>query len=177
MSSSFVTPIDCSLQGSSVHGISQATNTGVGYHFLLQGVFPTQELNPCLLLGRWIPYHWATWEALHYNVCAKSLQSYPTLCHHKDRRLSGSSVYGILQARILEWVSMPYSRGSFQPKDQTCVSSVSCVGRWILYHWHHLYILNVSDSFYLKSGQLNIKSIKSFIIESLNNLLYYYILR
>ena len=72
---------------------------------------------------------------------------------------------------------MPYSRGSFQPKDQTCVSYVSCVGRWILYHWHHLYILNVSDSFYLKSGQLNVKSIKSFIIESLNNLLYYYILR
>ena len=56
MSRSFVTPIDCSLQGCSVHGISQARNTGVGYHFLLQGVFPTQELNPCLLLGRWIPY-------------------------------------------------------------------------------------------------------------------------
>ena len=56
MSRSFVTPIDCSLQGCSVLGISQARNTGVGYHFLLQGVFPTQELNPCLLLGRWIPY-------------------------------------------------------------------------------------------------------------------------
>ena len=34
----------------------------------------------------------------------------------------GSSVHGILQARILEWVAIPLSRGSSQPKDQTCVS-------------------------------------------------------
>ena len=125
MSSSFVTPIDCSLQGSSVHGISQATNTGVGYHFLLQGVFPTQELNPCLLLGRWIPYHWATWEALHYNVCAKSLQSYPTLCHPMDCNLPGSSVHGILQARIPEWIAMPFSRGSSWSRDRTWVSRIA----------------------------------------------------
>ena len=34
----------------------------------------------------------------------------------------GSSVHGILQARILEWVAMPFSRGSSQPEDKTCVS-------------------------------------------------------
>ena len=39
-------------------------NTGVGCHFLLQGIFPTQWLNPSLLLGRWILYHWTIWEAL-----------------------------------------------------------------------------------------------------------------
>ena len=50
----------------------------------------------------------------------------------------GSSVHGILQAKILEWVAMPSSRGSFWHKDQTCISRVSCVGRWILYHWYHL---------------------------------------
>ena len=44
----------------------------------------------------------------------------------------GSSVHGISQARILEWVVMPSSRRSSQPKDQTCVS---CIGRRILYHW------------------------------------------
>ena len=38
-------------------------NAGVGCHFLLQGIFPTQGLNPCLLLSRWILYHWATREA------------------------------------------------------------------------------------------------------------------
>ena len=37
-------------------------NTGVGCDFLLQGIFLTQGLNPCLLLGRWILYQWATWE-------------------------------------------------------------------------------------------------------------------
>ena len=45
----------------------------------------------------------------------------------------GSSVHGILQARILEWVAMPSSRGSSQPRDWTCVSYVSNIGRWVLY--------------------------------------------
>ena len=48
-----------------------------------------------------------------------------------DCSLPGSSIYGILQARMLEWVAMPFSRGSSQPRDQT---HVSCIGRWILYH-------------------------------------------
>ena len=38
-------------------------NTGVGCHFLLQGIFPIQRSSPRLLLGRWILYHWATREA------------------------------------------------------------------------------------------------------------------
>ena len=40
------------------------------------------------------------------------------------------SVHGILQARVLEWVAMPSSRESSQPRDQT---RVSCFGMWILY--------------------------------------------
>ena len=44
----------------------------------------------------------------------------------------------ILQARILEWVATPSSRGSSQPRDGTCVSYVSCIGRQVLYHYHHL---------------------------------------
>ena len=50
----------------------------------------------------------------------------------------GSSVHGILQARTLEWVAMPSSRKSSQPRDQTRVSWVSCIGRRVLYHWRHL---------------------------------------
>ena len=42
---------------------------------------------------------------------AKLLQSYPTLCDPMDGSPPGSSVHGILQARILEWVAMPSSRG------------------------------------------------------------------
>ena len=47
----------------------------------------------------------------------------------------GSSVHGILQARILECVAIPFSRGSSRPRDRTFVSHVSCIGRRILYHW------------------------------------------
>ena len=53
-----------------------------------------------------------------------------------DCSLSGSSVHGIFQARILEQVAIFYSRGSSQPWDRTLdtVSCVSCVGRQVLYH-------------------------------------------
>ena len=50
-------------------------------------------------------------------MCAQALQSYLTLSDPMDYSLPGSSVHGILQAKILEWVAMPSSRGSSQPKD------------------------------------------------------------
>ena len=52
-------------------------------------------------------------------------QSCPTLCDPMDCNLPGSSVHGILQARTLEWVAIPFSRGSFQPKDWTQVSCIA----------------------------------------------------
>ena len=39
----------------------------------------------------------------------------------------GSSVHWILQARILEWITIPFSRGSSWPKDRTCISCISCI--------------------------------------------------
>ena len=48
-----------------------------------------------------------------------------TLCDTMDYSAPGSSVHGILQARILEWVAMPFSRGSSRPRDQTQVSCIS----------------------------------------------------
>ena len=45
-----------------------------------------------------------------------------TVCDPMDHSPAGSSVHGILQARILQWVAIPFSRGSSQPKDQTQVS-------------------------------------------------------
>ena len=64
----------------------------------------------------------------------KLLQLCPTLCNPIDCSPPGSSVHGILQARILEWVAMPSSRGSSRHRDQTCVTYVSCLGRQALYH-------------------------------------------
>ena len=46
------------------------------------------------------------------HAAAKSLQSHPTLCDPIDGSLLGSSVHEILQARILKWVAVPFSRGS-----------------------------------------------------------------
>ena len=51
-------------------------------------------------------------------------QSCPTLCDPTDCSPPGSSVYGILQVAILEWVAMPFSRGSSRPRDRTWVSSL-----------------------------------------------------
>ena len=53
-----------------------------------------------------------------HSICACPL-SCPTLCDPMDCSPPGSSVPGILQARILEWVAMPSFRGSSQPRDRT----------------------------------------------------------
>ena len=58
---------------------------------------------------------------------AQSLQLCPTLCDPMDHSLPGSSVHGIFPAGILEWVSVPSSRGSSWPRDQTHVSCISCI--------------------------------------------------
>ena len=55
-----------------------------------------------------------------------------------DCNLPGSSVHGILQAGILKWAVIFSSRGSFQPRDQTRVSYISCIGKGVLYHRCHL---------------------------------------
>ena len=57
-----------------------------------------------------------------FLVSAKSLQLCLTLYDPVDCSPLGSCVHGNLQARILEWVTIPSSRGSSQPRDQTCVS-------------------------------------------------------
>ena len=63
---------------------------------------------------------------------AQLLQLCPMLYDPTNCSPPGSSVPGILQARILEWIAIPFSRGSSWPRDRTCVS---CIGRWSLYHW------------------------------------------
>ena len=59
---------------------------------------------------------------------AQSLHSCLILCNSMDRSPPGFSVGGISQARALQWVARPSSRGSFQPRDRTFVSYVSCIG-------------------------------------------------
>ena len=66
-------------------------------------------------------------------VCVLRAQLCPTLCDPMDYSPPGSSVYGIPQAKILDRVAIPFSKGSPQPRDWTRVSRV--FGRQILCHW------------------------------------------
>ena len=115
-------PMDCSLPGSSVLGISQAR--------ILEWVvisFSRGSSRP--------RDHWANREAPFLLMCmlyAKLLQSRLTLCNPTDCSPPGSSVHGISLARILAWVVISFSRGSSQPRNWT---HISCIGRQILYHW------------------------------------------
>ena len=72
-----------------------------------------------LVLDRFLPF-------LSLKVKVLVVHSYLTLCDPIDFSPLGSSVHGILQARILEWVAIPFSRGSSQPRDRT---QVSCIQR------------------------------------------------
>ena len=80
---------------------------------------------------------WVNWNdliaALRVCVFVLVTELYLTLCNLMDYRPPGSSVHGILQARILEWVAIPFSRESSWPRDETLVFCVSCNGWWILY--------------------------------------------
>ena len=60
------------------------------------------------------------------SVKVSAAQSCPTLCDPLGCSLPGSSVHGILQARTLEWVAVPFSRGSSQPGDRPQVSCTAC---------------------------------------------------
>ena len=80
------------------------------------------------------------WDCVH----AESLQLCPILCDPMDHSPPGPSVHGTLQAWTLGWVAMPSSRWSSQPKEQTRVSYISCIGRRVLYHSCHLLRLHSS---------------------------------
>ena len=85
-----------------------------------------------LRCGEYLPWGKYWWKKVEVKVLVAQLC--PSLCDPMDCSLPGSSVHWILQARILEWVAMPSSRGSSWPRNQTHVSCISYIGRQILYH-------------------------------------------
>ena len=104
-------------------------NTGVGCHSLLQEVFSTQELNPGLPHCRQILYYlnYALFKMPSSWVCCCCLVTkwFPTLFDPMDYSPPNSSVHGISQVKILEWVAIFFSRGSSRPKDQTLIFCVA----------------------------------------------------
>ena len=70
-----------------------------------------------------------------YKACMLSHFSHVWLCDPVNYSLPGPSVHGISQARMLEWVVVPSSKGSFWLRDWVHVSCSSCIGRQVLYPW------------------------------------------
>ena len=118
-------PMDCSPPGSSVHEDSPGKNTGVGYHALLQGIFPKQGSNPDLPHCRQILYHLSPWEALwatrkahHVSFCQLGLllslastflglsQSYFSQVRSKSQHVSAECVISLVLSccnKNLKW--------------------------------------------------------------------------
>ena len=94
---------------------------------------------------------------IYVYICMKVevliTQLCPTPCNPTDSSPTGSSVHGILQARIVEWVVISYSRGSSRPRDRTQVSCIFCIGRHILYMLNHLGSLILCIVLYICQSQ------------------------
>ena len=97
--------------------------------------------------------HLKVWKYIQgFYICHKIIrcvcaQPTPTLSNPMDSSPPGSSVHGIFQARILDWVAISSSRGSSWPRDRPCVSCIFCIGREILYHWE---AGNYNNTFFFK---------------------------
>ena len=137
-------PIDCSLQGSSAHEILEARILEwVAISFSRGSSRPRNLTLVSCITGRSSTI-WATREAMSACLTGESSQrcSRNTVLLFSRSVVSnsgtpwaiprGSSVHGISQARILEWVPISFSRGSSRPRDWI---PISCIGRQILYHW------------------------------------------
>ena len=103
--------------------------------------FSMEHRWPDTLLGRkWVlrECDWLRNEEIWLHLLALILPMEDVwLCDPMDCSSPGSSVHGISQTRMLEWVAISFSRGSSQPREQTRISWVSCTGRWILYQLSH----------------------------------------
>ena len=143
-------PMDCGRPGSSVRGDSPGKNKELSCHFLLQGILPTQGSTRVSCLGRQILYHWATREDHWVYIWSEVAQSCPTLYDPVDCSPPGSSVLGILQARILEWVAISLllsnSLGDLWPRNLSIISvEAKNMLHWVK-KWHRLEDIHIQEN-------------------------------
>ena len=98
--------------------LPQSHQDTVGLEGLTPGVQATSQ---CISHLHCVTNH----HSLKVKVSKLLTQSCQTLCNAMDCSLPGSSIHKILQARILEWVAIPFSRGASRPRDRTQVSCTS----------------------------------------------------
>ena len=122
-------PIDCSSPGPSVHGISQTRLLERIAISSFRGSSWPKDWNcishiSCMAGGFFTdkppgkPWFRDEWVSEVTQLC-------PTLCDPMDCSLPGSSIHGIFQARVLEWLAISFSRGSSQLRDRTWVSCIA----------------------------------------------------
>ena len=109
---------------------SPGKNPGVDCHAPLQGLSESGILLHISTLLESFPIwvttdYWVEFTVLCSQAVSSVAQLCPILCDSMGCSPPGFSVHGILQARILEWVAVPFSRGSSQPRDRTCISSIA----------------------------------------------------
>ena len=102
--------------GLSPRGLKESDTNEQHFHFLLTQI---NFLKPFPLMWPYLG------SVLKRCMHVKSLQSCPTPCNPMDSSPPGSSVHGVSQARILEWVAILFSRGSSQSRDWTQVSCIA----------------------------------------------------
>ena len=83
---------------------------------------PTSKMTSHMFLANWCCFTWGFSQHHRFRVRTCVLSHFSHVCDPMDYSLPGSSVYGIFQARILEWVAITSSRGSFWPRDRTHIS-------------------------------------------------------
>ena len=111
------------------HHSSKASILLCSVFFIVQLSHPYMTTGKTTALTRW-----TFGDPILYVCCCCCLvtKSCPTLRDPMNCSLPGSSIHGISQARILEWVAIFFSRGSSWPRDWI---HISCFGRQNLYHW------------------------------------------
>ena len=122
-------------------GASANSVMGTQLTFCLQLLTRYDDFPSCIFRYRWFPLCLSALlfsQTHHARLHAKLLQSCLTPCNPVDHSLPGSSVHGILQSRILEWVAIPFFRGSSRLRNWTRISYVACVGSQVLYDCRHL---------------------------------------
>ena len=97
----------------------------VCYNIFFSFLLPSFLLLPPPSFPSFLPFSFASFLSSLLKMKVLVAQLCPTLCHPMDCSPPGSSVHGIHQARILERVAMPFSRGSSQSRDQTQVSFIA----------------------------------------------------
>ena len=126
-------PVDCSPLGSSVHGISQTRILEWGAFSFSRGSSQTRDQT--------------------HRKKVKSPSRVRLFATPWTSSLLGSSLYGILQARVLEWVAISFSRGSSQPRDWTQVSRIPgrCFNLWDTREAMSLTFPALADGFFTTS--------------------------